>query len=165
MRNIALIGMPGSGKSIIGKRLSRRLHMNFLDVDTYIEQHHGSIEDLFARGEDHFRNIEESALSACVMQSNTVISTGGGVVEREANRELLRLWTTVVFIDRPLEHILGDIQEGKRPLLKNNPGKLPELYRRRIGKYREWADHTVGNDRTPGIAIEEIIRLMSTNNP
>ena len=75
--NIVLIGLTGCGKSTIGKKLSSILNMPFFDTDKYIEEHYGSIESLFKKGEEHFRDIESEAVEIISKRSNAIISTGG----------------------------------------------------------------------------------------
>lgn len=84
--NLVLIGMPGCGKSTIGKILSKELNMKFYDADKYLEDRNNmKISDMFKRGEEFFRNLESAALKELSFEENSVIATGGGAVTREKN--------------------------------------------------------------------------------
>src|SRR5437764_11002845 len=89
--NIILVGMPGSGKSTVGRQLARRLRLPFFDSDHVIEERLGcSIREYFAQaGEEAFRDLEQQVLSELAQGSDSVIATGGGAVLREANRRCL----------------------------------------------------------------------------
>ena len=143
-RNIALIGMPSSGKSTVGKRLAKELNMSFVDTDTEIEKISGkTIPQIFAlQGEAAFRDIESAVLAEISAKQNTVIATGGGAVLREQNLTLLRGNGTVYFIDRPLELL---ITTDDRPL-SSNRADLEKRYNERYGIYCGAADKKVIND-------------------
>ena len=89
--NIALVSMPGGGKSTIGRHLARRLNRDFIDTDAVIEQRIGcSIRAFFEHeGEERFREIEEEVIAELVQAPNLVLATGGGAVLRSANRKAL----------------------------------------------------------------------------
>ncbi|MBT9832285.1 shikimate kinase [Clostridium baratii] len=134
---IILIGMPGSGKTTIGKILAKELNYNFYDMDDYIEEtSKKSIKELFEKSEDEFRNIETEACRELSLKKRCVISTGGGVVKRDINIEILRESGIIVFINRPTEKILEDVDISKRPLLKNGKERLYKLYDERFCKYK-----------------------------
>ena len=156
-KNIVLIGMPGCGKSTIGKILADRLNYKYIDSDCYIEEKSGrSIEDLFKIGENHFREIESEVIREVSHEKMAVISTGGGVIKNSANVELLRENGIVVFIDRPIENIASDINMSKRPLLKEGTVRLYELYKERYGLYKESCDIKITNDTS----IEEVVKII-----
>lgn len=161
--NIVLIGMTGSGKSTIGEKLSQQLEMPFKDIDLFIEQTtKQSIPELFDVSEAHFRAIETQAckeLAATVR--HTVISCGGGVVLDQENIQALRKTGWIVFIDRPIEHIVKDIEIGHRPLLKEGKNKLYQLYEKRFGMYQSSADFRVGNQSD----LEEVIIKIKNKLP
>src|SRR5688500_2716012 len=92
MATIVLVGMPGSGKSTVGRQLARRLSWPFVDADTEIERHLGcSIRSHFEQhGEASFRDIEQQVLARLLGSDSHVVATGGGAVLREANRQLLQ---------------------------------------------------------------------------
>ena len=109
-KNIVLIGMPGCGKTSIGKILSEKINLEFYDVDKYIEEMTDElISSLFKKGEEYFRDTESSAIKEICKKENIVISTGGGVIKREENIKELKEKGKIFFIDRPLENIINDI--------------------------------------------------------
>ncbi len=90
-RKIVIIGMPGSGKTTIGKILSKELNLKFYDMDEYIQETRSkTIMELFENGEDYFRDIETEACRELADKSNVLISTGGGVVKRKENIYILK---------------------------------------------------------------------------
>ena len=85
-KSITLIGMPGCGKTTIGKLLSKKLNYQFIDIDSYIEEKQGkTIDEIFKNGEEYFRNIETEACRELGEIKNSIISSGGGVVKRYIN--------------------------------------------------------------------------------
>ncbi|MGI6190282.1 MAG: shikimate kinase [Eubacterium sp.] len=159
--NIILIGMPGCGKSSFGRRLAEALGRPFRDADdVLVEREHRTIKDLFDEGEDAFRDAE--IRTSCYLSGGNglVIACGGGVVEREENIRLYRKTGTIIFLDRSPEAIMGDVETGGRPLLKEGKQRVLDLYSRRIGKYRAAADYTVKNDGTEEQVQEKLLRLV-----
>ncbi len=161
MKNIILIGMPGSGKTSIGQEVSKLLGFNFFDCDRAIEELAGkSVMEIFeTQGEDYFRKMETEALKFLLLKSNTVISTGGGVIEKAENIDILRKCGTVVFINRPLDNIMGDINTSHRPLLKDGKDRLITLFDRRFALYKATCDIEIENigsiqDVTQKILVE-----------
>lgn len=146
-KNIIVIGMPGAGKSVFGKRIAMRLGMKFCDADEYIEvSRNTTIKYLFKKSEEHFRKIETECSKELSKLKNTVISTGGGVVIRSENMEYLKKSGTVLFINREPEDIVEDINTEKRPLLAEKKNCIFDLYKKRIDLYKEYADVTVHNN-------------------
>ncbi len=139
MLGIALVGMPGCGKSTVAKKLSQILGRELIDTDELIVQNEGRpIPEIFeAEGEEYFRNAEALAVKQAGKQSGKIIATGGGAVLREENKEALRQNSVVVFLKRDID--LLDT-EG-RPLSKN--GKLKEMYKKRLPHYEAVCDITV----------------------
>lgn len=154
-KGIVLIGMPGAGKSTIGRELAEKLDYKFVDMDDFIEAcSKNTIEQLFSRGEDLFRTWESKACEVLSKLDNAVIATGGGAVKTKGNiEEFINKGFVVIFINRPLEFILEDIDTEKRPLLQDGKEKLIKLYRERIELYKEYGEIEIINDGT----IEEII--------
>lgn len=140
MTIIALVGLPGCGKTNLARSLALELDWPLVDLDNLIESHSGrSIAQLFEAGEDHFRQWEQRCLQQAARQERCVIATGGGVVERAANRQILQRLTTV-FIDVSVaEAQRRTAQSNHRPLLAGNPQKLVELDRRRRPLYEDVA--------------------------
>jgi shikimate kinase len=150
---VALIGMPGGGKSTVGRHLSRALAIGFVDVDAEIERSIGEpIHDLFAReGEGRFRDIEEAVLAECLARGgDRVLATGGGVVLREANRMQLRSHSTVVYLRSTPEELFRRLRHDRvRPLLQvDDPlRKLRQLHHERDPLYRRTAQFIIETGR------------------
>lgn len=149
--NISLVGLPGSGKSTVGRQLARRLELSFIDSDHVIEQRLGcSIREYFEReGEERFRDIEEAVLDELSQQPG-VLATGGGAVLRPANREHLRTRGKVVYLKSSPEELLRRLRhDTQRPLLQvADPLKrLRELYAVRDPLYRETAHFVIETGR------------------
>jgi len=152
---VSLIGLPGSGKSTVGRQLARRLQLPFADSDHVIEQRLGcSIREFFEReGEERFRDIEEQVLDELTLQSG-VLSTGGGAVLRGGNRERLRTRSKVVYLKSMPEELLRRLRhDTQRPLLQvEDPlQRLRDLYARRDPLYRETAHFVIETGR-PSVA-------------
>ena len=152
MQNIVLVGMPGCGKSTLGKLLAERLDRKFFDLDEEIVKRAGRpIPEIFAtEGEEHFRKLETEVVADICRESGLVIATGGGVVTRERNLPLLSQNGRVVFLDIPPS---GLSTEG-RPLSQK---RSPEaLYKERLPLYRKAADITLSITRD----VEENMRKL-----
>ncbi len=143
MLNIAFIGMPGSGKTAVAKKIARELNRPFVDLDKAIEKQAGmSIPEIFKlKGEDEFRNIEAKVTAEYSKKSGMVISTGGGVILREENRKNLRQNSVVIELTRDL----NKLDKGGRPLSKSLDA-LKEIKRQRKPLYEECSDFTVDNN-------------------
>jgi len=156
-RNIVLIGMPGAGKTTVGKILSEKLGFDFVDMDDFIEKESGkTIPELFDVSENHFRNIESMAVKKLSTNSNFIIATGGGVVKNRINIEELKKNGVIVFIDRPLENIASDVEISKRPLLKDGVHRLYNLHKERYELYKEYSEFRVVNDKK----IEDVVETI-----
>ena len=166
MKNIVLIGMPGCGKTTVGKLLAKALDIGFIDCDSFIEKKQQlSVSEIFKeKGESFFRDLETETLRDLSAVHGNIIATGGGCVERPVNITLLQKLGTVVFINRPLEHILGDVDTAKRPLLAGGKNKLFELYKRRLPLYKEACDIEVENSLQPERLVEKIINEVNIKN-
>lgn len=152
MLRIALVGLPGSGKSTIGRQLARRLGLVSIDTDHVIEHRLGcSIREYFEReGEESFRDIEESVIDELTQTHNGVLSTGGGSVLRPANREHLHARCHVVYLRSSPEEIFRRLRHDmQRPLLQvDDPlTRLRDLYAIRDPLYRETAHFVVETGR------------------
>lgn len=149
---IALVGLPGSGKSTIGRQLARRLGVPFADSDHVIEQQLGcSIREYFEReGEDRFRDIEEGVIDELTTRHDGVIATGGGAVLRPANRAHLRERAKVIYLRSSPEEVFRRLRhDTNRPLLqvKDPLGRLRDLYAVRDPLYREAAHFVIETGR------------------
>lgn len=160
--NIVLIGMPGCGKTTVGKVLSKKLKYKFCDMDSYIQQiSKKTIKELFEQGEENFRDWETKACEELVKLNNTIIASGGGVVKREKNIEILKKNCTILFIDRPVERILSDVDINSRPLLKDGKEKLYSLYEERYELYRNAADIIILNKGYLRDTIDIIMDILN----
>ena len=150
MRNIILIGMPGSGKSSIGALVAEKLGRKFIDTDEEIERKYGAPRDIIkSEGEAKFRDIETEVTAELAKQSGIVLSTGGGIVERSENKPLLSQNGKIFLIKRELDKLATD----GRPLSTD----VAALYERRREKYKAFADAEIENSTTPEGAAEDII--------
>jgi len=158
--NIVLIGMPGAGKTTVGNFLGTALKRTVIDSDNFISvKTQKTISELFEDGEETFRKAETEAIKELAKRKNIIISTGGGCVLREENMVSLSKQGTIVFIDRPIENIIQDIESSKRPLLAEGKQRLYDLYRERIDLYKEYADITVENNSN----LDELKEYMITS--
>lgn len=161
--NIILIGMPGSGKSTIGKVLSYKMKMAFLDIDKHIEKNQGaSVYEIFQKfGEEYFRKLEnECCKYISEKYRNTIISTGGGIILNPDNMKFLKSSGKIVYINRSVESILTTLNTDKRPLLKNNPEKLYDMYKERHSVYLKYADICVLNSGDLSDCVDNIYSVI-----
>lgn len=160
-KNIVLIGMPGCGKTTIGKALYKKLEFDFVDVDRYIEEKSGKdIPELFDKGEDYFRSLEREAVCELSKEETLIISTGGGVIKNYANIKDLKKNGVVIFIDRPVDHIAQDVEVSHRPLLKDGVQKLYDLFNERYELYKKYCDFHVMNDSDIEKTVEKIMEII-----
>jgi len=150
--NLFLIGLPGAGKSTLGRQLARRLHKRFVDADAVLEERLGvSIPTIFEiEGEAGFRDREQAMLAELIVAEGIVLSTGGGVVIRAHNRDLLRQNGTVMYLHAAPRALWERVRHARhRPLLQSGDplARLTELYAQRDPLYRQVADHVVASER------------------
>ena len=149
---ISFIGLPGCGKSTVGRQLARRLQVPFFDSDHVIEERLGcSIREYFEReGEASFRDLEEGVINELTQAPSGVLSTGGGVVLRPANRAHLHARTHVVYLNSRPEELIRRLRHDKtRPLLQvaDPLQRLRDLQVQRDPLYREAAHFIVETGR------------------
>jgi shikimate kinase len=161
---VALVGLPGAGKSAVGRRLGARLNTPFIDTDHVIEQRIGcSIRDYFEReGETVFRDLEQTVIADLAANAQGVLATGGGAVLRETNRGQLRGHFHVIYLRSSPEDLFRRLRHDvKRPLLQvaDPLGRLRELHDARDPLYRETAHDVVDTGR-PSIAMLVNIIVM-----
>ncbi len=140
--NAILIGMPGAGKTLLGGELAERMGRKFVDIDDMIEEHEGmSIPEIFAqKGESYFRRIETEMLELACKQTGLVIATGGGVVKKKANYNIVKQNGVVIWIKRDLEKL----ETEGRPLSQSMP--LEQMYEERKAAYSYWSDFFINNN-------------------
>ncbi|WP_287916552.1 shikimate kinase [Tibeticola sp.] len=161
---LALIGLPGSGKTTVGRMLARRLQLPFLDSDQEIERRMGcSIRQFFEeQGEARFRDIEAEVIDALTRSGPGVLSTGGGAVLRPENRARLHERCRVIYLHARPEDLARRLRrDTQRPLLQvDDPLKrLRELHAARDPLYRETA-HDVLETGRPSVAMLVNMILM-----
>lgn len=162
-KNIVLIGMPGSGKTTLGKQLASRLGRTFVDADDFVVQLEGkSIADMFAVSEEYFRNAETRAAQELAKRRGLVVACGGGVIKRSVNIEIFKETGVVIFLDRSPDDIVTDVDVASRPLLKDGKQKVYDLYDERIALYRSAADYTIVNDKKAEEILDELVRLSES---
>ena len=159
--NIVLIGMMGSGKSTIGKKLAKKLKKRFVDTDDVLEQSaDASISDIInVRGVREFRRMEANLIEKCSGLKNAVIATGGGVVENIENVRKLRKNGLIVFLDRDIDEeikVVFNDSNKKRPLAVDE-ATFRSLYERRYEIYKMCADIIINDTDDIKLIIKEII--------
>ena len=156
-QNIVLIGMPGSGKSTIGKALAEKLGREFIDTDEMITLKYGNISDIFTRkGEGYFRDIESEQVKEAAKLNGKVIATGGGAVLRKENVEALKQNGVIFFLNRPLEDI---IPTDDRPL-SSNYDALKKRFEERYDIYVSSADKEIYVDGEVNNAVGRILESL-----
>lgn len=152
MRSLVLVGLPGCGKSTVGRSLARRLNLPFHDSDQAIEQRIGcSIREYFEReGEEAFRDVEQEVIGGLAATSDCVVATGGGAVLREANRTALRSAGHVLYLRSSPDELWRRLRhDTQRPLLQvvDPQGRLRQLFAERDPLYRQTAHFTIETGR------------------
>ncbi|GGY78785.1 shikimate kinase [Cellvibrio zantedeschiae] len=166
-RNIYLVGPMGAGKSTIGRVLAAELHLGFRDSDKVIEDRTGAdIPWIFdMEGEEGFRDRESAVLEELSAGKDFVIATGGGIILRSQNRDLMKSSGYVCYLTASIEQLVErTARDKKRPLLQvENPRqKIIDLVALRDPLYREAADFVINTDRrSPKVVAQEISALIS----
>ncbi len=156
VENIALIGMPGCGKTRVGERLAELGGREHIDIDREFDRRHGMPAPGFilSNGEDAFREAESEIIADVAKRSGLVISCGGGVVERQANYRLLHQNSRIVMLDRPLD----ELSTRNRPITaQKGIGRLAET---RLPRYRAWADAIITSRESPLATATEVARSL-----
>lgn len=160
MKNIVLIGMPGCGKTTLGKMLAERLGMDFYDADDVLEEREPyTIKEFFAQGEDKFREAEQRTAEYLSQKSGCIIAAGGGVIKRSASMQAYQKSACIIFINRPPEAIAGDVEIKSRPLLADGVQRIFELYNERIDLYKKYADYTIDNINGVKDALKQLLQI------
>ena len=162
---ITLVGMPGCGKSTVGRHLARHLQLRLVDSDQVIEQRIGMpIRDFFAeRGEAAFRRVEEQVIDELSVLPDAVLATGGGAVLSEANRRHLRERCHVFYLRSAPEDLFRRLRhDTQRPLLQvDNPlRRLRELFRERDPLYRQCAHYVIETGRPSVSALLNMVLMQ-----
>jgi shikimate kinase len=157
--NIILIGMPGAGKSTVGVLLAKRLGYNFVDTDLLLQSRQKCrLQQIIAReGLENFKTIEEQILME-LTTTHSVVATGGSAVYSEPAMDRLRNLGQLVFIDIPLEELLGRVNDMDNRGLVIGPNETYEnLYKERLPLYQKYAEVTIaGNGMTVEAVAAEI---------
>jgi shikimate kinase len=156
--NLFLVGLPGAGKSTLGRQLARRLNKRFVDADAELEQRLGvTIPTIFEiEGEAGFRDREEATLCELTLLTGILLSTGGGAVLRPRNRARLMENGTVIYLHADPAILWERVRHSRnRPLLQTTEphNRIATLYAERDALYREVADHVIESDR------DEVLRF------
>jgi shikimate kinase len=164
--NIYLIGFMGSGKSTVGKILSEKLKMEFVDIDKEIEkQEKTTIKQIFKeKGEKHFRELERKKLEEFLSKNNFIVSTGGGLGANLENIKKMKESGVVVWLDVSLDEVLKRCANDEdRPLLKMPVKDLQDLYEERKNVYKLANIHIKAEKKSPEKIAEEIIENIRRN--
>lgn len=153
MQNLILVGMPGCGKSTVGRLLADKTGKRFVDADLCIAEKAGmSIPEIFrTSGEEGFRQIETAVLADLGMQSGLVIATGGGCVTRKENYPHLHQNGRIIWLQRDISSLSTD----GRPLSQG--ADLEKMYQTRRPMYERFADRIVSNINAPDDAVNAIM--------
>lgn len=166
LKNIVLIGMPGSGKSTSGVLLAKSLGFSFLDTDLLLQEQTGMLlQDLVdSKGFFGFIDIEEQILSDLNV-SNTVISTGGSVIYGEKSMNRLKQTGIVIFLDVSFPEIMRRIRNiSTRGIALKDGQSLENLYIERLSLYQKYADLTIsGDNKTIEELVTEITELLQND--
>ena len=165
--NVILCGMMGAGKTTIGIKVAEVTDLRWYDTDELIVDKHGKISDIFEYyGEEHFRRLETEVVKELSQEDGLVISSGGGLVLRTENSELLKKNGVVVFLRATVETLVGRLGLfNDRPLLQGKESvvgqKLTELMQERTPVYEGVSDYIVDVDgKTPSETADEIVKLL-----
>ena len=155
--NIVLVGFMGTGKSTVGRVVAQKLGFHFIDTDDVIEQtSKAKISDIFAEhGEVYFRDLESQAVKSVALMKNQVVATGGGVVLRSSNIDLLRTGGPIFCLNATPKAIWDRVRSSRsRPLLRGpNPLKKIETLLDKRAPYYALADHQI---ETTGVSIDRV---------
>jgi shikimate kinase len=162
---LSFVGMPGCGKSTVGRHLARQLGRPFVDSDAEIEREiGGSIRDYFEQhGEAAFRDLEQRVIDDLTRRDGIVLATGGGAVLRPANRDALHGRSTVFYLRSTPDELARRLRhDTQRPLLQgvNPQQKLRELFRERDPLYRRTAHYVVESQRPSVHALLNMVLMQ-----
>lgn len=158
---VVIIGFMGSGKSVVGRKLAKELKMRYIDMDTKIEEiEKRTITDIFKEdGEAYFRDIETKLLKDLTTEDNIIISTGGGIVSKNENIDILKNEQNVILLEASVSTIKKNVSNeiNKRPLLKESKDveeTIKTLLLGRINKYDKASNIKINVDNKN---IDEVV--------
>lgn len=159
--NIVLIGMPGSGKTVIGRELAHRINREFVDIDNCIENlHKMTIQKIIEKnGIRFFRELEKEVVREELLSFSKVFSTGGGVIEDRENWRYLKYNSQVIYIERDLDQL----DTKGRPLSQGGIDSLNNIYEKRNPIYKKLSDYRVKNNKSLLETVEEIVKVYEKN--
>ena len=167
--NVILCGMMGAGKTTIGIKIAERTGRRWYDTDGVIVDKYGKISDIFEYyGETHFRRLETEIVRELAVKDELVISTGGGLVLKAENTDLLKKNGKIIFLRAKKETLKKRLKvDGTRPLLQAKTesilDRLDKLLKERTPVYEAVADYTVDVDgKTPSEIADEIIAILES---
>lgn len=164
-KNIVLIGLTGCGKTTIGKLLAEKLKYDFIDMDDFIIESTGkTIPELFAVSEEYFRKCETKACRDLSGKRSTIIASGGGAVKNKENMKCFNDNSIIIFLDRPVDNIVGDIEIKNRPLLANGPDILYKLHDERYELYKSQCHYRIDNNKTLDEIVDSIVNIIEKEN-
>ncbi|MBO1263541.1 AAA family ATPase [Proteiniclasticum sp. SCR006] len=161
MKNIFIIGMPGSGKSTLGRSVAEALHMDFLDTDMKISENEGLTpeEIIMIHGEEKLRAIEHALLLCLLEKENLFISTGGGFPVHHDNMTIMKERAITLYIKYPAEVLWERLEKDRVRPLSNSLPSLTQLLEERSEVY-EKADITVIGEEEAGANLRNVIRAI-----
>lgn len=162
MRNIYLIGMPGAGKTSIGRLLAKEIQRRFVDTDRLISKKAGqSVQEIFqGKGEAAFRQLEHEVLLDLAKRRNRVVATGGGIILNEDNIRLMQKSGRVIWLKRPPEVIIQNPRIKKRPLLAAEPNRIFTLYQEREALYQKASQIEIENLENKEETVQAILSAL-----
>ncbi len=163
--NFTLIGMPGAGKSTLGKKIAEALQYRFIDIDALIEKKEGlKIPQVLAKaGEKRFLELEEKAVLSLDITVNCIISPGGSIVYLGKAMEFLKNNSKIIFLDAPLSLIKTRLKEAPRGIVGLQKS-LEKLHSERQMLYQKYADATmkISENSDSGQAAQELLKLVKS---
>ncbi|MDD4080908.1 MAG: shikimate kinase [Eubacteriales bacterium] len=161
--HVFLVGMSGSGKTSLGRRVASNLGLRFVDTDQRVSEMLGmSIEQIYTSlGEDFYHNAETGVLIELVGGSPCIVSTGSGLPVIKENVQLMQNHGVIIHVDRPLDQILADLRnERNSPLIGYDHEDAIHEFNHHIGFYRACADYTLDNSHGFQVGLANLTRII-----